>query len=269
MAGQETSRLDAIAGFTGRRAIRVALYVIELTTFTAYALRDWYRRGHVRNLATRRALVGQLLFTGIDALAVIALLALAIGISLTPTLLMLAHNFGSDAQLAELLIRAIGVELGPLLTAIILIGRSGSAMAVDLANMKLRGEVEALNLLGININDFFVAPRLVGAALAQFVLATYFTAIALFGGVFISGLLISSAHLNLLAGLVAAIHPLDILVFTLKNIVFGLIIAGTACFSALKVDRSPTEIPQRTQQAIVNAQLLVFIINGLIAVALL
>lgn len=269
MAGQFMTRLGDVAGFTGRRANRIALYVIELTVFTSYALRDWWRRGHLRNRATRRALVGQVLFTGIDALAVIFMLALAIGVSLTPTLLMLGRNFGSDAQLADLLVRAIGVELGPLLTAIILIGRSGSAMAVDLGNMKQRGEVEALHLLGINMNDFFVAPRLLGAALAQFVLATYFTAIALFGGVFISGLVISSAHLTLMSGLVAAITPLDILVFTFKNLLFGLVIAGTACFSALKVQHSPTEIPQRTQQAIVNGQLIVFIINGALAVALL
>lgn len=269
MSGQVSSRLGDIAGFTGRRAFRIALYVIELTSFIAYALRDWWRRGHLRNPATRQALVGQVIFTGIDAVAVILLIALAIGVSLTPTLLMLGRSFGSDAQLADLLVRAIGVELGPLLTAIILIGRSGSAVAVDLGSMKLRGEVEALHLLGINMNDFFVAPRLLGAALAQFVLATYFTAIALFGGVFISGVLVSSSHLTLLGGLGAAIQPLDVLVFTVKNLLFGLIVAGTACFSALKVEHSPTEVPQRTQQAIVNGQLLVFIINGVFAVALL
>lgn len=258
-------RLSSVAGWTGRHSLRAGAYVLDLVVFVGHALRDWFARGHLRNRATRRSLVAQVLFTGIDALPLILLLALAVGLTFAAPFILLSRNL-DEAELAPLLVRIVGVELGPLLTAIILIGRSGSAIAVDLANMKLHGEVAALEHLGINLNDFFVAPRLLGAAVAQLVLATYFTAIALFGGMLLANLLFAAGDGSLPLATAKAVTVGSVAVFTAKNLLFGLIIAGCACFSALRVQRSPTEVPQRTQQAIVSSQLLVFFLNGVIAV---
>lgn len=265
MAITAPARLPSIAGWTGRRSLRAGIYLLDLTVFIGYALLDWIRRGHLRNRATRRALVSQLLFTGIDALPVILLLALAIGFTFAAPFLVLSRSLGED-ELASLLVRIVGLELGPLLTAIILIGRSGSAMAVDLANMKLHGEVAALEQLGINLNDFFIAPRLVGTGIAQLVLATYFTAVALFGGMLLADLLFAPGDGGLAGATARAVMPAGVLAFVVKNLLFGLVVAGAACHSALHVSASPTEVPQRTQQAIVNSLLLVFLSNLLIAV---
>lgn len=263
--GNGMSGLDRISGRLGRAVLRPLLYLLDLTAFIIHALHDWVRRGHLRNAATRRSLVVQILFTGIDALPLVLVLGLAIGLTLTPTMLLLAQSLGSDTELARFLILAIGVEMGPLLTAIILIGRSGSAIAVELGNMSQRGEVGALMLMGINLSDFFTAPRLLGSALSQLVLAVYFTGVALFGGILIIGLLISEEHLQLMPVLVQTIAPIDLLVFISKNLLFGLLIAAAACYQAQHIGQSPTEVPQRTQQAIVNAYLLIFAISGLFA----
>lgn len=265
MAEANTGRLAATLGWTGRRTLKLGAYLLDLTAFIVHALRDWFGRGRLLNRATRQSLISQIIFTGVDALPVISILALAVGLSITTQMLTLARALGSERDAAGMLVSVVGVELSSLLTAIVLIGRSGSAIAVDLGNMKLRGEVEGLELLGINVNDFFVTPRLFGAAVSQLVLAVYFAAIAVFGGVFLNGVLFGSGVPHELVHLARALRPMQLAVFALKNLLFGVVIAGTACFHALRVRRSPTELPQQTQRAIVTSLVLVFLVDGLLA----
>jgi phospholipid/cholesterol/gamma-HCH transport system permease protein len=262
------ARLDSLVRWWGRTTIDTALYLVDLTVFILLALRAW-RGWHSLSLrSTRMTIVNQIIFTGVDALPVILLLGLAVGISMTAQLLNLAVDFGTDKEMVDLVATIIGMELGSLITAIVLIGRSGSAIVVDLGNMKLHKEVEGLELLGIDINDMIVAPRLIGASVSQMALSVFFAGVATFGGVAAAGLLLSSSYFRLITPLMSAFTPAQILVFLLKNLLFGLIIAGTSCFHALKVGVSPTEVPQQTQRAIVNGLLLVFILDGMFALAL-
>jgi phospholipid/cholesterol/gamma-HCH transport system permease protein len=254
-------------GWVGRKTIGSGIYAADLAYFIVQSLRAIRQRRKRDNVATARALTAQIIFSGVDALPIVTLLALAVGVSITVQILALGEALGTTSDVIRLLSSIVGMELGSLLTAIILIGRSGSAIAVDLGNMKLHGEVEALELLGINIMDFFVAPRVLGAAIAQLVLAVFFASIALFGGVLLSAALVSAQHLDYLAPLAQSIAPHDVLLYAAKNLLFGLIIAGTACFHALKVGTSPTEVPQQTQRAIATSQVLVFVIDGLFALA--
>lgn len=266
MAEVHTSRFASTLGWTGRRTLSLGGYLLDLTTFIIDALRDWFGSRRLFNRATRQSLTSQIIFTGVDALPVITLLALAVGFSITSQLLALALALGSERDVGPLLINIVGVELSSLLTAIVLIGRSGSAIAVDTGYMKLHGEVEALELLGINVREFFVTPRIVGAAIAQVTLAVYFATIALFGGVYLNGLIFHQLGTHELKHLAEALQPTQIVIFVLKNLLFGMIIAGTACFHGLRVRNSPTELPQHTQRAIVTSLVLVFMVDGLLAV---
>src|SRR5579871_1041179 len=244
--GTQIGRFGRFSGWTGRRTMAVGIYVLDLTGFIVHAFRDCARHGRVFNRATLQTLYGQLIFTGVDALPVITFLALAVGLSITSQMLGLAQALGSEADVAALLTNIVGSELSSLLTAIVLIGRSGSAIAVDLGGMNLRGEVEGLELLGINVNEFFVTPRIIGAAISQFVLAVYFAGIALFGGVFIITLLgLEGTSLHQLKRMAESVDPLVIAVFGLKNLLFGITIAGTACYHGFRVRLSPTELPQQ------------------------
>ncbi|HEX5339706.1 MAG TPA: ABC transporter permease [Gammaproteobacteria bacterium] len=266
MVEARSGRFSGTLGWTGRRTLSLGGYLLDLTVFILHALRDWFSRGQLFNRATRQSLVSQIIFTGLDALPVVTLLALAVGLSITSQLLTLAQALGSERDVGTLLISIVGVELSSLLTAIVLIGRSGSAIAVDTGYMKLHGEVEALELLGINVREFFVTPRIVGAAVAQATLAIYFAAIALFGGVFLNGLVFHVETAHQLKHLAAALQPTQAAIFLLKNLLFGIIIGGTACFHGLRVRQSPTELPQHTQRAIVTSLVLVFMVDGLLAV---
>jgi phospholipid/cholesterol/gamma-HCH transport system permease protein len=266
MAEARAPRFGSPAGWTGRRLSNIGIYVVDLTVFVLRAFRDWARRDRVFNRATLQNVYGQVIFTGVDALPLVTFLALAVGLSITSQMLKLAQALGSESDVADLLTNIVGSELSSLLTAIILIGRSGSAIAVDLGGMNLRGEVEGLELLGINVNEFFVTPRIIGAAISQFVLAVWFAAIALFGGVFINSLISSGTSLHQLKRMAETVDPMLLALFVLKNLLFGVIIAGTACYHGFRVRNSPTELPQQTQRAIVTSLVLVFAADGLLAV---
>jgi phospholipid/cholesterol/gamma-HCH transport system permease protein len=266
MAEQYKERLGLISGMAGRQALRLPRYILELTLFTLQALREWREHSSLRNRATYSSFVSQMIFTGIDALPPIILLALASGVSITSMLLKNVQVFGSTADIVGILSDVVALELGCLLTAVILVGRSGSAIAIDLGNMKLNREIEGLELLGINVNHLFITPRLLGTAVSQLVLAIFFSSLSVVSAIAFNATLYSSSYWKYLGEIPLAFDPADLLLFVVKNLLFGLIIGVTACYHGLRVQRSSTEIPQQSQRAIVNSLSIIFILDGLLAV---
>jgi phospholipid/cholesterol/gamma-HCH transport system permease protein len=249
----------------GRQALRLPRYVLELTLFTLQALREWREQSSLRNRATYSSFVSQMIFTGIDALPPIILLSLASGVSITSMLLKNVQVFGTTTDIVKILTEVVALELGCLLTAVILVGRSGSAITIDLANMKLNREIEGLELLGINVNHFFITPRLLGTTLSQLVLAIFFSSLSVVSAIAFNATLYSTSYWNYLSELPLAFDPSDLLLFVVKNLLFGLIIGVTACYHALRVRHSITEIPQQSQRAIVNSLSIIFMLDGLFA----
>lgn len=260
MARNATTGFRTAFGWTGRRAFRIGTWPLDLFLYIFHTLHGWLRRGRFRN----RDALRQILQAGADPLPAILLLGLVVGFTFALPLLVFSPQL-AETRLAPLLMRIIGLELGSLLTAVVLLGRTGRAMAIELANMKLHGEVRGLERLGIDVNDYFCAPRLIGTSVAQLVLATYFTATALFGGMLLASLLFRGEASGLATAILAAVETGDLGIFIAKNLVYGLIIAGAACYSALQVEVAPTEVAQRAQQAATNGLLLIFVINALLA----
>ena len=267
MFSRTVAVVNAVPGYVGRRTIHAVFYLIDLTVFTLRAIEEWRSRFSLFNRATWRSTIAQIIFTGVDAIPSVTILALIAGISITAQLIFVVQVFGSETDVVTVITRLVALEMGSLLTAIVVIGRSGSAIVVDLGTMKLNREIEGLELLGINVNDFFITPRLVGAAVAQVALAVYFSTIAVVSGIGFMALLESFGYLRYLEAVPAAIPPGGIALFLAKNLLFGLIIGATACFHAFKIESSITEVPQETQRAIVNSLTIVFLVDGLLVLA--
>ncbi|HIJ79834.1 MAG: ABC transporter permease [Desulfobulbaceae bacterium] len=257
---------NILIGLTGHYALRMGSYICNLTAFTFRAFRDWRLRHSLFNRKTYSPLISQIIFTGVDAMPVITILGLITGFIITFRLISLFDNLGGTKNMTAILIDLVGLELGPLIAAIILVSRSGSAIAVDIGNMKLHGEIESLKLLGININDLLTTPRMIGSSLSQLVLAVYFTIIALAGGIMISAILLSVNYFKYMGELIHRLTPLIIITFIFKNLLFGLLIGTAACYHGLQVQSSRTEIPQQTQRAIMNSLILIFLLDALIMV---
>ena len=214
---QANSFVATITGYPGRFITRAILYVINLFTFSTLALRDWYKNNKIFSSKSYTSTVAQIIFTGIGARPTITLLGLAAGFVFTFRLISILDSVGAADDIVDLLVTIIGLGIGPFLAAIILISRTGSAIVVDLGNMKLHREIEGLELLGINISSYLIAPRLIGTAISQLVVTVYFTFIALVFGITLSALLVSTSHLDFLIEIGTAFTPHLVLVFVLGN----------------------------------------------------
>lgn len=249
-------------GWIGRICIEWFLYIVDLCYFLTRTVSIWQPHRNVFNRAVYSNLVGQLIFTGIDAIAMISFLAVLIGIGVTSQLIYIMQAITGASDLTEILSRLVISELGPLITGVILIGRSCSAIAVDLGNTKVHGEIEPLEYLGINVDDYFVVPRIICMLISQVTLALYFSVITILVGVFFSAYIYNfPAHDSLMA-LLDTMTISVVIIFMAKNLFFGLIIGTMACFHGLSVENSPTQVPQQMQKAVVRSLVFLFLADG-------
>lgn len=251
----------AVIDLIGRNTLAVFIYIAQLSYFIWRVLSSIQFK---KLKSTRQALNSQIIFSGIDALPTITILSFALAFSVTSQLLVLLQSLTSEKEAIQLLSKIIAQELAPLLTAVILIGRSSSAITIDLGNMKVRNEIKALELLGINIYTYFALPRMLGIIFSQFVLSIYFACIVMIGGIIFASLIDSPSNYKYLYILASSITPIELGIFIVKSLLFGLIIGSTACYHGLNVNHSITEVPQQTQRSIVNSLILIFTIDGLL-----
>jgi len=264
ITGTVTNWANTLTGWPGRKLIKNILYVINLVTFSMLALRDWFRENKLFDSHSYSTTVAQVIFTGVDALPTITFLGLATGFIFTFRLISISNTLGGAEDIINLLITVICLSAGPFLAAIIIISRTGSAIVVDLGNMKLHGEIEALENLGININDYLIAPRIISTAISQLAITVYFTVIALLSGILISALFVNPTHFDYIFRISNSFTPYMMSIFVVKNLIFGYVIATVACYNGLRVQQSATEVPQRTTASIVQSLSFVFIIDSLL-----
>ncbi|HNX93540.1 MAG TPA: ABC transporter permease [Holophaga sp.] len=210
----------------------------------------------------------QVRFTALDALALTLFTALLLGgITLLQVFSQLS-GFGAENYLSQLMARLVLRELGPLLVAIVVIGRSGTAIAAELASMRLNGEIDALCAMGVNPLQFVLAPRVVGGMISMFTLIICFDAAALLGGFFVARLRLPLSLSFYLNALGSAIGGKELAITLLKGLVFGGTVPLLCASYGLRVRTSPTEIPQAVTKAVVASLLAVFLSGALLSVAI-
>ncbi len=244
---------------------RFATSNLEYTTrvlLTAYLSIRAAILDHSQGLRTIFGVIAaQIYFTGWQALPLISVLALAAG---GITILQGSANLsllGGSEMLGKLLVILLVRELGPLITALVVIARSGTAVASEVGNMRANREIEALESMGINPLSYIVFPRLVGGMVSVVCLAFYFNLMAIVGGFIIAKLIQDMNFWFFFDSLMNAMSIEDIYIFFLKNLFSGVIIFIVSCYQGLSVKRSPTEVPVATTQAVMNAIIFVTVFN--------
>lgn len=203
----------------------------------------------------------QIYFTGWQAMPLITVLSLASG---SVVILQSSSNLnmlGGAQMIGNLLVAIIVRELGPLLTALVVVARSGTAVASEVGNMRANREIEALESMGINPLSYIVFPRLIGGVISVVCLATYFVLIALLGGFIITKLIHDMPFNFYVDSLAKAVAFEDVWLFLLKNSFSGMIIFVVCCYQGLSVKKSPTEVPVVTTQAVVKSIIYVIVFN--------
>lgn len=203
----------------------------------------------------------QIYFTGWQAIPLISVLALGSG---GIVILQSSSNLnllGGTEMIGKLLVVIIVRELGPLMTALVVIARSGTAVASEVGNMRANREIEALESMGINPLSYIVFPRILGGVVSVVCLAIYFILISLLGGFLLTRMLHSIPFAFYAESLARAVATEDVWLFLLKNSFSGIIIFVICCYQGLSVRRSPTEVPVVTTQAVVKSMIYVVIFN--------
>ncbi|MNK01109.1 putative phospholipid ABC transporter permease protein MlaE [compost metagenome] len=203
----------------------------------------------------------QIYFTGWQALPLVTVLGLATGSVLILQSLSNLSLLGGTQMIGGFLIVMVLREAGPLLVALVVIARSGTAVASEIGNMRANREIEALESMGINPLSFIVFPRVLGGVISVLCLAFYFNLIALVGGFMVTRLLQDMPFAFYSDSLMRAMAPEDFWIFLLKNGFSGMIIFVVSCYQGLSVKKSPHEVPQVTTQAVVNSIIFVVLFN--------
>jgi phospholipid/cholesterol/gamma-HCH transport system permease protein len=223
------------------------------------AAREWRA---LANQPVRLVLYKQIYFTGIEALGAIGFIAALSGIVVTTEVASVA---GSEHTLtAKVMIWVVVRELGPLLTAIVIIARSSSATASELATMSIRGELDSLRGMGISPYAYLIVPRLVGITLAVVAVTFYFQFIAVIVGYVFTVLARGTPLLTLLGGVVSLLTLTEAGVSIAKAFVFGVVIATTSCYFGMRARGTVTAVPRAATGAVIRNLLAVFFLDGLI-----
>jgi phospholipid/cholesterol/gamma-HCH transport system permease protein len=243
----------------GRAFIDVGAYGRGLYELVRDAL------GRLRRLKlapVRRVFYKQIYFTGIEAIGAVSLIALLAGIAITSQITSLAGQ--NPPLMAKILLWTIVRELGPLLTAIVIIARSSSATASELATMNIRGELNSLRAVGINPLDYLIVPRLTGITTSVVAVTAYFQIIAVLSGLAVVSALQNISFVEHLRGMLVLLTMKEILVSMLKAVTFGLFISATSCYFGLSVRGSVTQVPQAATRAVMRNLLMLFLLDGLL-----
>ena len=190
-----------------------------------------------------KVLVMQILFTGFEALSIISLIGIALGVVIIIQGLNLLPQFGQGDLIYKILILVITRELGPLLTAFIIIARSGTAISTELGNMVVSHEIEAYVATGIDPISYLVVPRFLGVTISLVILNIYFNLSGLIGSYFISQFIRQVTFIEYFRNLLFVLKPIIIFSSLFKSIIFGMIISIIATYNGLRVEGSTTEIP--------------------------
>ncbi|MFP4067084.1 MAG: MlaE family ABC transporter permease [Spirochaetaceae bacterium] len=217
-----------------------------------------------RRRAGIRVLRMQILFTGVEALSVIAVLSIALGAVIIVQGLSLLPQFGQGRLIYQILITVITRELGPILTAFIIMARSGTAITTELGTMAINHELEAYVATGIDPISFLVVPRFLGVTISIIVLNVYFNAFGLLGSYLITQFVRPIGFADYFSNLLAALGLVDVLASFVKSVVFGAIISVVATYYGFKVERASTEIPQMAIRSVGQGFVLLILANAVI-----
>jgi phospholipid/cholesterol/gamma-HCH transport system permease protein len=199
--------------------------------------------GIFRTEASRRILIMQIFFTFVQALGLAAVLALGIGAAVNVIGIPFLAQISQERLIYTLLITIITRELGPLLGAFIIISRSATAIATEMAGMVISHEVEAFISIGIDPIEHLAAPRFLGVTVSLFLLNIYFSLFGLAGSFLVVQLFNAMPPGIYFGNLIEALTPRDLLVSIIKSLVFGMVISLVAIIKGFSVERASTEVP--------------------------
>lgn len=202
---------------------------------------------------------------GVSAFPIIALIGFLIGLILAFQAAVPMKQFGAEIFVADLVALSVIRELGPLMTAIILAGRSGSAFAAEIGTMRVNEEINALTTMGLPPTRFLVVPKVIAAVIVTPILTVFTNFFGLLGGLVVMWSLgfPTVTYVNEVKGVM---HVSDLTSGLFKAAVFGLLVSGIGCLRGLQTGTGASAVGESTTRAVVAGIVLIILSDGLFSV---
>ena len=203
---------------------------------------------------------------GADALPIVALISFLLGMILAFQSAVPMKRFGAEIFVADLIGLSMLRELGPLMTAILLAGRSGAAFAAEIGTMRVNQEVDAITTMGLDPVRFLVTPRIIAALLMTPLLVLFSMLVGLVGGA-ITMTSFSIPVVTFLKEVDSAVTLTDFLAGFIKSFVFAILVAGIGCLRGLQTAAGASAVGESATRAVVSGIILLVVVDGIFAVA--
>jgi len=276
--------LERVAQFTTRRPAhaRPGLWALYLAFGGALLRALGHLRGFVRLIGQLtldlrelaraphhgpwRDFSGHLYRIGATALPVTALVGGLIGVVLAYLTAQQLRQFGADAYIVDILGVSLVRELGPMLAAILIAGRSGSAITAQIGVMRVTDELDAMRVMGISHTYRLVMPRAMALSIAMPLIAGWTTICGLVGGMVAADLSLGISPIFFVKALPSAVSVPNLTLGMSKSVVFGILIALIGCHFGLRVQPNTQSLGQGTTASVVTAITVVILVDALFAI---
>jgi phospholipid/cholesterol/gamma-HCH transport system permease protein len=200
------------------------------------------------------------------AVPIVGLTSFLVGVTLAYTGAIVLRQFGGDIYIADLIGLATVREVGAVMTAVVLSGRTGAAFAATLGNMKTNEEIDALETLGIPAVQFLVLPRLLALAIMTPLLTLYANALGILGGMAVAFGLLEISPTAYWVEMLTMVDLSDVAAGVIKATAFGVIIGVAGCLRGLQAERSAAGVGRAATSAVVTAILMMIVADAIFAV---
>ncbi len=206
--------------------------------------------------------------TGVDALPIVGLISFLLGLIIAFMSSVQLQQFGANIYVASLVSLAMTRELAPIMTAIIVAGRSGSAFAAELGTMKISEEVDALFTMGFDPTRFLVVPKIVASVIVVPLLTLFSDLFAIAGGLVVGILTLDLTANAYITQTIRTLTLFDVFLGFFKSGVFALLIAWVGCLRGFQVKGGAESVGRATTSAVVSSIFLIILFNSLFSVIL-
>ena len=244
----------------GQSAIRIAKdylwnFIVLMADVFYWSLTDLFNSKQRR----KGSFVNQAIYIGVNAVPIVISLSFIIGLVLALQSASQLQNFGANIFIVDLTVIAMMSEMGPLITAILVAGRSGSAIAAEIATMKVTSETDALKTMGLNPIRFVVVPKIYGSLLTMPFLTILANTFGILGGMLAAYLYLDISPEVFFNRIPNALFQKDIITGIIKSLIFGYFVVLTGTFFGSNVENNAEGVGKATTNSVVAAIAMVIV----------
>ncbi len=254
--------MSQVIGYIGRKALMSIRHVLNLFAFAYRLFALAFKRPRAGRALVRRVTLEQIYYTGVQALPVILPIAIIVGSMLIVQFSKVSGEYNPGKTTVLLIVR----ELGPIITALLVILRSATAITTEISYMKVFHEIDAIEMAGIDPMVFVCLPRFIGIVSAMLCLFVVFDLASLIGGYAVVWLVTDISMGDYLDQMQKAITLADISEGILKAVFFGITITVTCLYRGFRIEKQITRIPVITSKASIECFFYCMLINVIISI---